>query len=257
METMNREAATCFPFLQLPREIRNQIYSILLESEDVPLQLSELIAKRHQANEVATEHILLSQANDERSRAILLYNPAQYQAHNPATLPERGSVAFLRLRLASHQVLAEVSDAVRVYNPRGGTYKLDVILCGGCCLSWTALPTPLQELRHVIVDLHIFSFDDWSGDRGPRQYLPELLRLLTTFLRTGPSFSENQSVLPDVKLDSITVNVADYEGSESFEQGAYRISQRLGVLLDMVALSRVLFRRVWLLKLHAKNKKDE
>ncbi|MCJ1437304.1 hypothetical protein MMC27_006690 [Xylographa pallens] len=244
METTNLEAATCFPFLLLPREIRNQIYSVLLDSEAIPLQISELPVK-------------ISQAHNEHSWPVIVYDPARYQAHHPAKLPEIGYIACQGLRLASHQLLAEISDAVRVSNRYGGTYKLDIMVDDSLCLSWIALPTPLRELRNVVVDLRIFSDRGWAGDVGPGKHFQATLTLLTTFLRTGPSLSENQSVLPYPKVDSITVHVVDYVGCESFSLGSFHPSQRIWVWLRMVALSGVLFGRVGVLKFHAKNKQDE
>ncbi|MCJ1400463.1 hypothetical protein MMC11_003669 [Xylographa trunciseda] len=131
------------------------------------------------------------------------------------------------------------------------------MVCDGLYFDWKALPTPLQDLRHVIVDLRILTSDGWSGGGGPGSHSQALLRLLTTFLRTGPSFSENQRVLPELKLESLIVNVVDYVGSNSFDSGAYHTSQRLWVWVRMIALTGVLYGRVGVLRFHAKNKQDE
>ncbi|MCJ1315279.1 hypothetical protein MMC15_000596 [Xylographa vitiligo] len=246
METANLEAATCFPFLQLPREIRNQIYSILLDSEAVPLLNPELLTTPPQGVNI-----------NIRDWPVFIYDPESYQAHHPAKLPEIGSIACQGLRLTNHQVLAEVSDAVMIANPHGGTYKLDIMVLDSLCLSWIALPTPLPGLRDLVLDLRIYTQLGWNGVGGPGPHFQSLLRLLTTFLRTGPSFSENQSLLPDLKVDSLTVNVVDYVDSESFRPGDYHTSQRIWVWLRMVALSGVLFGRVGVVRFHAKNKQDE
>ncbi|MCJ1290497.1 hypothetical protein MMC34_002036 [Xylographa carneopallida] len=248
METIDPEAATYFPFLQLPREIRDEIYSILLHPEVEPIRLDEITLGPDPG------------APQDRRWPVHVhqYHSGRHKAFDPAALPEIGFLVCQGLRLANRQLSDEVSDAVKLLNPDGGAYKLDIVIHDHLlCLRWMALPTPLRDLRHVVVDLRIFSDRAWSGSGGPGPHFQALLRLLTTFLRTGPSLSENQSMLPQLKVDSITVNVVDYRESEALTPGGYSTSQRIWVWLRMLALSGALFGRVGVLRFHVKNKEDE
>ena len=184
METADWEAAGGFPFLQFPRKIRNQTYSTLLD--------------------------IRSYVRDRCRWTVLLHPEAGTQTNHPGDLPAIGSIACQGLRLTCYQVLSEISDTVRVADPHGGIYMLDVMVFGSnLCLSWTDFYTPLQDLRHLFVDLHVLISYGWSRNPFPGRTVKVLSMLLKTFLRTGPWFSESQTVVPALKLDAITVNAVD------------------------------------------------
>ncbi|MCJ1382656.1 hypothetical protein MMC17_005769 [Xylographa soralifera] len=189
-------------FLELPREIRDEIYQYLLEPEDEPPQSAKHAFRDRHFPIKHPRFVDPHFANMQRSLVPRII----YQNK----LPLIGYTACLGLARTNKQLHNEISQltASRTSRPES-SYKIDIIMDRRCYPTWTSLPTSPRNVRYVDVNLRIFCTKNWFGDRGPGHHFQDLLRLLTRFLRNGPLFMRKERVQPDIKLESITVYVTD------------------------------------------------
>lgn len=183
---------TPFRFLQLPREIRDQVYEDTL---DMPAQRPPSIRKILNNNPIIgleANPPIHPRTSTERSSQGLMYS---YHGRNN-TPP----ISCAGLLGSNHQISDEVCEILMRRNrtTEGGVqYKLYLMACHKSLLpAWLSLPAPLKYLRTLHVDMQLStrrSFQ-WVGSVGT---LAELsLQLLLRFFRCGPQLSEGLDRLP-------------------------------------------------------------
>ncbi|KAJ4335330.1 hypothetical protein N0V95_008935 [Ascochyta clinopodiicola] len=123
-------------FLQLPRELRNQIYSHVILAEkkrpDLNQTFDNLVDPRIQREEHARRATMSNQT--------VLY------------LPQNDLVTFIPLLLVNHQINAEISQSLsQITSPL--TYSLDIIILDEILLLPTWLSVPVQRASVDIVNV--------------------------------------------------------------------------------------------------------
>lgn len=168
METQN--TATCH-LLHLPREIRDQIYSDVLDTAALapPICPTEI---------------------DNCIEEDQGWGCGYYQK----TLPP---ISCLSLLLCNRLISAEVTELITRKNSSEKTalrYKLDLMIWD-CDLqpTWLLLPVPLKYVKVVDVNIRFFRFrgPQWADHNeinGPPVLSQYLLQLLRRFLTNGPVF---------------------------------------------------------------------
>ncbi|MCJ1436297.1 hypothetical protein MMC27_005675 [Xylographa pallens] len=232
--------------LQLPREIRNEIYQYLLDSADEPPRNA---AEAFRDRQFPIKHPRFVDPHFANMQMALLPRII-YQT----TLPLIGYRACLGLSRANKQLHNEIHQltAFRAAHPEA-SYKIDIIVDRRYYPTWTSLPTSPHHVRHLEVDLRIFSTKNWPGDGGPGRFLQDLLRLLTRFLRNGPCFTRKERVRPDIKVESITVHAIDCVDSKAkaarWEPSFDDVCRRLRFWIGRLTSSGALWQRVGVVRL--------
>lgn len=182
------------------------------------------------------------------------------------------SISCLGLLCCNRQISGEMKSAItrKSNDPEGGvTYKLDIMVQHvQLWPTWTAIPASPQHMRHVEVDIRIFTYSDLEF-RYDRRHIPgavamHLLRLLSGFLAHGPLFISHSKPLPcTLRLETLTVNLSSIpEGFPKAQyewEGAYRIHafKRMKALLGHLDDSGLLSGKVGRLKLCSRNEVEE
>lgn len=163
METQNPAACN---LLIVPREIRDQIYSAVLDTAALapPICPSE------------TDNCIQEDQG---------WGCGYYQKNFPA-------VSCLSLLLCNRLVSAEVIELITRKNNNEKTalrYKLDLMIWD-CDLqpTWLSLPVPLKYVKAVDVDVRFFRFGGPQWADHPTVLSQYLLQLLHRFLTNGPAF---------------------------------------------------------------------
>lgn len=185
MEGQN--AARCH-LLRLPQEIRDQIYSDIL---DLPALAPPICP--NDAEDCIEE---------DQGWGCGYYSD---------TFPP---ISCLALLLSNRVIAAEVSEVIARRNKNKETalrYKLDLMIWD-CDLqpTWLSLPVPLKYVRKVEVDVRIFRYEGIPWADYPSQLSQYLLQLLRRFLTNGPAFIKSHSELSmshhrPPQLDSLTI----------------------------------------------------
>lgn len=259
METQN--LAQCHLLYYLPREIRDQIYSNVLDTPAVapPICPTEV---------------------DDCIEEDQGWGCGYYSNRFPP-------ISCLALLLCNRLIAAEVSELIAHKNNNNKTalrYKLDLMIWD-CDLqpTWLSLPVPLKFLKAVEVDVRFFRYGGPQWADHPTVLSQYLLQLLRRFLTNGPVFIRPRSQHPPhlplllsshrpPYLDTITLNfvpmlepssssasstsnyqVLDFPGqklsAENFlkaELGAYI---RLSKYISLMANSGLLFGKIKTLQL--------
>ncbi|KAL9611920.1 MAG: hypothetical protein Q9204_008989, partial [Flavoplaca sp. TL-2023a] len=183
-----------FHFLNLPRELRDRIYELVLDFEDPP-----------------------PEAPDEDSERRTIH-PKTFSILAPQHLPLPSSGSLLR---CNHQVFHELSEAISRCDV---TYKLDLVLKGsredgshaiwgnrvGFYPTWTKLPASLRHLKYVAVNIKLCNY--------VRLYKPgirlmpvarKLLHLFGCAFTYGPKFVETSTPCEPFFVQEMRVNVEE------------------------------------------------
>lgn len=249
LPTSHSAGSPChFAFLSLPRELRDHIYNAVLETATPPpASPASAVDRWENDNPWGADHGIVY----ERRLA---------------------SIFCLGLLCCNRQISGEMKSAIarKTNDPEGGvTYKLDIMVQHmQLWPSWTSIPASPQHVRHVEVDIRIFTYSDLEF-RCDHRYMPgavamHLLRLLSGFLAHGPLFIPHSKPLPNIlRLETLTVNLSSYpEGFHKAQyewEGAYRIHafKRMKALLGHLDDSGLLSGKVGRLKLCNGNKVEE
>lgn len=222
----NSEETPPFAFLQLPREIRDQIYEDVLDSavQQPPPEVCEIINKNP----------ILRQ--EDRPHGVV------YDYNGKKTTPTMPCVGLLR---SNHQISDEMSEAIRHRNKsteKGVQYRLYLIACYKSLLpNWLFLPAPLKFVKSLHVDLQLATEDEfqWVGPIGSLAELP--LELFLRFARYGiglreglesqssspssqsSSQGDRQRIIQMPYLDKLTLNIVPaldegYDDDEEAEE---------------------------------------
>ena len=178
------------PLFTLPREIRDDIYNLLLNWPNDPPGSPAAAGLRYR--EVVGTW-------GDRS---VFYPP-------PTTYCEPASA----LSQCSRQIRQELYELVTNGNlTKSVTYKLDVML-KGCMLwpTWANLPYPVRKMDHLQADLRLFDVKDGSGlfwgAGGPGLVFLVLFSLLNRLLHHGPRFIHKEGEVRGLEVDMLTINM--------------------------------------------------
>ncbi|KAL8910051.1 MAG: hypothetical protein Q9171_004646 [Xanthocarpia ochracea] len=178
------------PLFTLPREIRDDIYSLLLNWPNDP-PASPAAAGLRYREAVGTW--------GDRS---VFYPPPTIYCEPASALSQ-----------CSRQIRQELYELVTNGNlTKSVTCQLDVML-KGCMLwpTWTNLPYPLRKMDHLQADLRLFDVKDGSslfwGNGGPGLVFIVLFSLLNRLLHHGPRFIHKEWELRGLEVDMLTINM--------------------------------------------------
>ncbi|CAL8582082.1 hypothetical protein XPA_007759 [Xanthoria parietina] len=207
--------------LTLPREIRDEIYTLLLNSSNVPPTSPEETGLRYRE---AVEDDVFSHRN------VFYPPPTTWKGHTSALLQ------------CNRQLRQEIVDATASARlQQGGTCKLDVML-KGCMLwpTWTKLLHPTGKMEHLEVNLRLFDVNGGGGlfwgCGGPGLTFVVLFRLLNRLLHHGPRFLYDERDNQSLEIQTLTLNVLRGSGEmlgpndrpfEDLEDPAVKLKRRL------------------------------
>lgn len=241
--------ATHSAFLSLPREIRDHIYNDVLESSiPPPASPASAVDRWENDNPWGADHGIVYE-------------------RRPA------SIFCLGLLCCKRQIAAEMRAAIarKSKEPEGGiTYKLDIMVQHmQLWPTWISVPASPQHMRHVEVEIRIFTYSDLEF-RYDRRHMPgavamHLLPLLSGFFTHGPLFIPHTSKLFPYILhaETLTVNLVSIpEGFSAAQyewEGAYRVHafRRMKELLSHLDESGLLSRKVGRLMLRNGDEVEE
>lgn len=253
MATQN--PAACH-LLQMPREIRDQIYSEVLDTPSLapPICPTEL---------------------DDCIEEDQGWGCGYYQRKWPP-------ISCLSLLLCNRLISVEVIELITHKNNNEKTalrYKLDLMIWD-CDIqpTWLSLPVPLKYIKVVDVGIRFFRFGgpQWAGHPA---VLPQyLLQLLRRFLTNGPLFIWPHSGPPlpsscgPPTLDNVSItfismlqksssfsssmnyHVLNFPGqhfsAEKFHKEEFNTYSRLSKYISLLANSGLLFYKIKSLHLH-------
>lgn len=160
-----------FRFVDLPREIRDRVYSLVLALR---------VAPPPDANELGPK---MSASNDRVHDKGISYE-------KKAIVFSASSLLLCNRQIATemHEEISRQSENVLWHLDCGITSRVGMLR-----LTWLALPVPPRYLRRIKVDLRVLVDKRirWNGDGGPGPPVQDLLRLLGTFVAYGPGFCPN------------------------------------------------------------------
>lgn len=240
--------------LHLPQEIRNQIYSDIL---DLPAFAPPICPT--DAEDCIAE---------DQGWGCGFYSKTF------------APISCLALLLCNRLIAAELSEVIARRNNDKKTalrYKLDLMIWD-CDLqpTWLSLPAPLQYVKNIEVDVRTFRYGGPPWADHPSLQSQYLLQLLRRFLTNGPAFirpRSQQSLFRSYprppQLDSLTITfipmldqttisssnyqVLDFPGqklsAESFLTAEVNAYTHLSKYVDSIAKSGLLFGKIKTLKL--------
>ncbi|CAL8584278.1 hypothetical protein XPA_009882 [Xanthoria parietina] len=180
-------------FLQLPRELRDDIYTLLLNSLADPPASPKAAGIRYR--EVVTSRTHL---NDK-----CIFYPPPLSRNGPAAA----------LSQCNRQLRQELNDLVTSsHRTKDVTCTVDVML-KSCLLwpTWTSLPPPVATVDHLEINLRLF---DLKCGRGlfwcygePGATFVVLFRALNRLLHHGPRFLYKDGESQSLKINTLTINV--------------------------------------------------
>ncbi len=150
--------------LTLPREIRDEIYLIVLQSPSEPPHSPSTAGPRF----------------------------AGFGVFHPVDVYPQ--YACQSLQACNHQMNTEVHDLLARHDTtkRGLNFKLDLMIQAyGIWPTWTLLPGPITHIRNLEVEMRVFREDrggQFEGDGGPGLIFRPLFHLLSGFFHHGPQF---------------------------------------------------------------------
>ena len=233
-----------FPFLRLPRELRDCIYAYVLQSKAEPPISPEdpTLSDRHDFDEAYG-----------RKRGIMF---------------EKSSLAYFTccgLLCADRQISKEMHDII---SRNGNIWQLDCMIQDHRLWpTWLSLPASPKYLRRVEVNLRAFSFkrSQWGSDGGPGEMVVLLLRLLGGFFEYGPRFLGRPLESP-LHLESLVVSLVavpaipgrNEDSRPVWGHPALELMCRIFALqLKKIQSSGLLYGRVKMLKLRCEGRLDK
>ncbi|MCJ1476613.1 hypothetical protein MMC13_005280 [Lambiella insularis] len=219
MEDYKLRGGTCFQFLKLPRELRDQTYCTLLDME-LPTQVPPPVP------------------NDSLRVGDCL--PQNHLIQYQKKLPDIGYIACRGLQRSNRQVFGELSEIIA--RRRTNLFKLDILVNDHLFPIWTFLPTSIRHLRHVEFHLRISDPIDWFKDyeTGKGLYSQALLTILSKLLRNGPGFTDDRSTGIEMKLETFTINWF-YSADEDLEPKIGGPYLKVLYIMSSIAKSGLLF----------------
>ncbi|KAI4274887.1 MAG: hypothetical protein LQ337_003591 [Flavoplaca oasis] len=181
-----------FHFLNLPRELRDRIYELVLDFEEPP-----------------------PEAPDEDSERRTIH-PKTFSILVPQQLPPPSSGSLLR---CNHQVFHELSEAISRCDV---TYKLDLVLkgrredgphaiCGdrvGFYPTWTKLPASPRHLKHVAINIRLCNYVVlYKPGIRIMTVARDLLHFFGCAFTYGPKFVESSTPCEPFFIQEMSVNV--------------------------------------------------
>ena len=238
------QAMDSFPFLHLPRELRDCIYGHVLQSTAEPPTSPEdpMLSDRHD----------FDQTYDRRRGIMFEQRPL-------------APVTCCGLLCTNRQISREMHDSI---SRHGVVWKLDCMIQNHHLWpTWLSLPASPTYLRHVEVNMRIFNYSksQWGADGGPGIMVILLLRLLGGFFEYGPRFL-GQPLESPLQLDSLIVSLIplpETPGKKEDPNPSWRhpnpgtIHSIFASQLSRVQRSGVLSGRVKTLKLCSKGSIDK
>ena len=176
----------------LPREIRDQIYRLLVESPVDPPNTPDDAGLRY------TETHCYSWT----SKCVLY--PAIRKRHYGA---------HMALAQCSKQLRREVLDIAQNFAIIARTpCELDVMLRGSLLWpTWTYLPPSAVNMKHLKVNLRLFDIRDggelFLAQEGPGTAFVLLFKLLNRLLHHGPNFFYEVATGSGARIELLTLNV--------------------------------------------------
>ena len=205
--------------LSLPREIRDQIIILALESLEPPPRSPGAVVTR-------------SRIAKDTSR----YGSVQYPVHFQQ--------AFASLTQCNRQLRGELHELFHFQrHDESLTCRLDC-MCDLRTLwpTWTCCPGPLQNMRHLEMDFRLFgvAYEDglFAGNGGPGRMFRPLFELLNRFVHHGYRFFSSSSSGHNLHLQTLIIKLISAEGCE--EEDLERIYGSIARRLFQVAASGLL-----------------
>lgn len=168
-----------FRFLDLPYDIRERVYTILLAND---------------ANEDALAYYKLTDSRDLLPSSLPFNTSIILMQRSPPSITTSG------LLLTNHRLHSELVSTIRTLSlnptaPGMMKYILDIAMSSSLIYpTWLSLPTPTRYTSGVHVYLRLLSSQPdffrhrWWGYNGPSPLTQGLLQLLSDFLVYGPTF---------------------------------------------------------------------
>ena len=177
----------------LPREIRDAIYDLVLNSPGTPPSSPQQAGVRY-------EERFETHWFDNEFASVLYPSPNSLHGSGSAL-----SQVNRQLRQESHDFITNPHLTSSV------AYKLDAMLQGPrLWLSWTSVPRSVSKIENLDIDLRILDpLDDrfLSRDAPRRQTVVTLLvRTMDRLLNHGPSF-RYQDDIHGLKVDTLTIHL--------------------------------------------------
>ena len=188
-------------FMTLPREIRNQIYVLVIHLErDAPRPpLDGRIMTNYYANQM--ERLL--------HHGYMRPSDIVHCENEPFPLP------YTSLLCANRQIRAEIHEALAVLSKSGNlTYKIDIMVDKwDVYATWLSVPAPTKHLAELRVDFRRVgdsSSARWVGPGGPGATIKTLSALLSRFIAHGPAFfGEADAAVAETQFKLLTLRVID------------------------------------------------
>ncbi|KAI9792478.1 MAG: hypothetical protein M1833_001091 [Piccolia ochrophora] len=186
-------------FCSLPREIRDQILTAVLESElSPPTYSADYLQDRMHVQEI--------KAADRE------YGEENVHYHTRPVLISGSS-----LLLTNHQVCAETRNVIyRLEDSQMLRYKLDCIIESEKAMypTWLKVPALSRWIGTIDVDFRIVGVRDehrtnfFPGDGGPEQASWDSLALLNRFMERGPDFiSPGKGGRKKIQVGTVAITV--------------------------------------------------
>ncbi|KAL8684827.1 MAG: hypothetical protein Q9218_008118 [Villophora microphyllina] len=216
---------TLSTFLNLPREIRDNIYLSVLHTPLSP---------------TCQTHFIRS------------------AKHRPGiAYPSTTHTPCLSLLLCSHQIRSETLHVLAIQQRVNSDKVIHRLDCTVRYLilhpSWTLFPAPPTDMKHLEVDLRFFNVEHvgglFWGCGGPSMIFKPLFELLNRFVHHGYQFFCSPSLSSQPHLESLIINLTwvnednfDYKIPmrrilESREQAFKFVSSHLGQIVRMGLLT--------------------
>ncbi|KAL8654149.1 MAG: hypothetical protein Q9226_003547 [Calogaya cf. arnoldii] len=180
----------------LPREVRDEIYTLVLNSPAPPPVSPKEAGPRYRAK-------VKDSWNIERYDPRSVFYP----------LPTKHVGTVTALAQCNRQLRKELQDfGTSSYLTKNLTYEIDAMLQGErLWLTWTNLPYPATKIDHLGVNLRLFDIYTgrglfWGFD-GPGTTFIVLYRALNRLLNHGPGFFYEHGENHRLKIDILTKNV--------------------------------------------------
>ncbi|KAL8845783.1 MAG: hypothetical protein Q9221_009081 [Calogaya cf. arnoldii] len=182
-------------FFTLPREVRDEIYTLVLNSPAPPPVSPKEAGPRYRekVNDSWSDH------PDPRS----VFYP----------LPSKHVGTIAALSQCNRQLRKELQEfGTSSYLNKNLTYEIDAMLRGEkLWLTWTNFPYPVTKIDHLRVNLRLFDIYNGGGlfwgCGGPGTTFVVLYRALNRLLNHGPGFFYKHGEDHSLKIDTMTINV--------------------------------------------------
>ena len=248
MSSVQITPAATHNLLTLPREIRDEIYLIVLQSSSEPPETPQNAGPRFAG----------FGSEPERQKSVF-YPTDVYPRY-----------ACQSLQACNHQTNTELREILARLDTskQGLDFKLDLMI-QGCDIwpTWTLFPGPISHIRNLEVEVRIFGGcrgGQFGGDGGPGEIFRPLFHLLSSLFHHGPQFVNKGHFERQLHVDTIVFTICDGEVLEEQLSDdsmkvkcrpcvfsiSHRIVQSVWLKLRLITSRGTLFGRVSKLKLN-------